>query len=68
MLKIVLLTVFAVFCFYQLKKSLHKEMRPKKNKGTSKSHGRIYTKQEPDEEMSEEEMIAEDYYYYKDRD
>ena len=67
----IILSFGLVFSLYNLKKSLHEKNNPKKkpqSRNTQKRNNRVFYDAAPDNEMTEEQMIAEDYYYYQDKE
>lgn len=67
----IILVFGVIFSLYNLKKSLQEKKHPKKKqtkRNTPRRNNRVFYDTAPDDEMTVEQMIAEDYYYYQDRD
>ncbi len=68
---IIILSLGLVFSLYNLKKSLQEKKHPKMKQqriNTPRQNNRVFYDTVSDEEMTEEQMIAEDYYYYQDKE
>lgn len=67
----IILSFGLVFSLYNLKKSLQEKKHTKKKqtkRNTPRRNDRVFYDAVPDDEMTEEQMIAEDYYYYQDKE
>ena len=68
---IIVLSFGLVLSLYGLKKSLQEKKHPQKKqkrRNSPRRNSRVCYDSVPDDEMTEEQMIAEDYYYYQDRE
>lgn len=59
----VILSFGVVFSLYGLRKSLQERKHPRKKQ--PRRNDRVFSESSSDDEMTEEQMIAEDYYFYE---
>lgn len=65
----IILTFGLVLSLYGLKKSLQEKKHPSQKQTRRTNHTILSNSHECyEDEMTEEEMIAEDYYYYQDKE